>query len=252
MHDRGREHRGHGHSHGHAHKTVGSVVAGIISWLVPRGHSHSHAEIPPWLLKLGIALTLTTFGLGILFWQLSESVAVLGDALHSLFHSALYTIALWSNRHGDLRRKARDELIMGAIIIVIGIYIGVAGTMSIRSPAETVSWYMIIIACIALVSEIVQAKLMYSVTQQGEHIHKIHMIKILLRDVGVDILASLGVLAGGVVILTYQFYRADGIAAIPIALVALVLGIITILEARDELKPNEHDAQYNDHERYPI
>jgi len=198
---------------------------------------HSHAAAPPWLLKLGIAFTLTTFILGLIFWRLSQgSAAVLGDTLHSLFHAAIFSIALWGNAAGRQRKQARAGLYMGWIIIGTAIYIGASGIISIISPDKILSMYMIIVASIALTSEIIQAILMLSVNYKGTRARKTFLIKIALRDNFIDMLASIGVLIGGLIILTTGFYRADGIAAIPIALAALYLGVKTIRESRAELK----------------
>lgn len=205
------------------------------------GHTHgrhSHAEAPPWLLKLGITLTFATFALGITFWHFSGSFAVLADALHGLFHTALFSIALWGNTHGNLRKQARAGLVMGSIIIAVAMYIGISGTLSIIFPTEVVSWQMITIASVALISETIQARLMYAVTYRKTRVRKIYLVRILLRDVLIDGFASLGVLIGGIVIMTTEFYRADGIVAIPIALAALILGMVTIRESRGELRTN--------------
>lgn len=199
---------------------------------------HSHAEAPPWLLKLGIALTFGTFALGMIFWHFSGSIAVLADSLHSIFHTSIYSVALWGNVHGNLRKQARASLIIGLIIITISLYIGTSGTISILFPTEVVSWHMIVIASVAIISETVQAKLMYTVKYRNTHVRKIYLVKFLLYDVLIDFLASLGVLLGGIVIMTTEFYRADGIAAIPISLAALGLGITVIVKSRKETKGN--------------
>lgn len=99
---------------------------------------------------------------------------------------------------------------------------------------------MIIVASVALVSEITQASLKLSVHYKGVPVRNLFLIKILLRDDFIDMLASIGVIIGGVIIMTTQFYRADGIAAIPIALIAIFLGVKTIHEAQKELKTPEH------------
>ncbi len=198
---------------------------------------HSHAKAPPWLLKLGIAFTLTTFILGLIFWRLSGgSAAVLGDALHSLFHAAIFSIALWGNAAGHRRKQARAGLYMGWVIIGTALYIGASGIIRIISPGEILSAYMIVVASIALTSEIIQAILMLSVTYKGTRARKTFLMKIALRDNFIDMFSSIGVLIGGLIILTTGFYRADGIAAIPIALAALYLGAKTIRESRSELK----------------
>lgn len=210
---------------------------------------HSHAEAPAWLLKLGIALASGTFALGMMFWYFSGSIAVFSDALHSLFHAAIFSVVLWGNAHGNPRKQAHAGLIVGWIIIAIAIYIGVSGTIDAIVPEKVISWQMIIAASVALVSETVQAKLMYSVQYKKIRVRKIYLVRFLLRDVLIDWLASLGVLIGGVVIMTTEFYRADGIMAIPIALVALALGIITIRESRGELKINlrDHGTHHDEH-----
>jgi len=200
------------------------------------GH-HSHAEAPPWLLKLGIAFTLTTFILGLVFWRLSEgSAAVLGDTFHSLFHAAIFSIALWGNAAGRRRKQARAGLYIGWIIIGTALYIGASGIASIISPGEILSLYMIVVASIALTSEVIQAVLMLSVEYKGTRARKTFLIKIAMRDNFIDMFSSIGVLISGLTILTTGFYRADGIAAVPIALAALYLGVKTIRESRSELK----------------
>jgi len=209
---------------------------------------HSHAEAPPWLLKLGILFTSITFGLGMLFWQLSEgSVVIFSDALHSFFHIAIYSIALWGNVSGRRHKQARAGKLIGTLILAIAVYIGASGTFSIISPGKILSSYMIIMACIALVSEATLAILKLRVQYKGVPVRKIFLIKALLRDDFIDIFASLGVLVSGVVIIFTGFYRADGIAAVPIALAALYMGIVTIMESRDELKISEPTNNHVDY-----
>lgn len=208
---------------------------------------HSHAEAPRWVMILGICSYSITFVLGLLFWQLSSgSVAILSDALHSLFHVAVYSIAFWGNIHGDRHKQARSTTWIGFIIIATAMYIAASGAMSIKSPQQVLSTYMIAVASIALTVETGQALLKLRVTYQGIKIRKIALIRVLLRDDFIDIIASLGVLTSGIVILKTKFYQADGIAAIPIALFALYLGIITVFESRAELK----DAEHHNHDDY--
>ncbi|MFY9457526.1 MAG: cation transporter [Candidatus Spechtbacterales bacterium] len=97
--------------------------------------------------------------------------------------------------------------------------------MQVYDPGEVAGKYMIIMAPLDIVGDIFLAVLL--IRHKGDTTAKAVFV-----DTSIDILASMGVIAGGIVILFTGYYRADGIAAIPIALIALYLARQTIRDTK--------------------
>jgi len=229
MNDHGDEHDAHGHSHDH--------VSNIENH---SHHSHSHADAPSWLLMLGLVFNFSIFIAGMIMWQKSSSVAILADSIHDFLHCIIYAVAIWGNVAYNRRRQAHASLWIGIIIISTALFIGTLGIIKTIHPNEVISTYMLFIASVNLASELLIAGLMLSVKHKGIQVRKIFLIRRILRDVVVDGLGSFGVLVAGILVLTIQFYRADGFAAIAIACIALVFGIATVIDARKELQENDY------------
>ena len=194
-------------------------------------------HIPHWIFKLGIFLNVLFF-FGDLFVVLyfSRSAAILGDSLHNGLHALAHTFAL--HGHGleenspDKEESYESKLHkykaaqrIGYVIIIGALFIAVFGCMQIYNPKEVESSWMILVASLDIVSNAVLLKLLLPYRKDPT-------AKPVFTDIMIDTLASIGVSTSGIVILFTSYYRADGIAAIPIALIALYLGRKTILEAR--------------------
>lgn len=197
---------------------------------------HSHAEAPSWFFALGIFVELSFFVADIVVWQISGSVAILADSTHNLFHAVIYMLALWGNSPTQYRKQAHASFWIGITIILTALFIGALGVFRTYKPGEVMSGYMIVMASLDIVSDLTLVGLIFGVTYRAIRIYKIYLVKNVLKDIIIDNLASLGVIIGGILIMTKQFYRADGIATIPIALVAAFLGWQIIRQARRELK----------------
>lgn len=199
------------------------------------GH-HSHAEAPSWFFTLGIFVELSFFVADLIVWQISGSVAILADSMHNFFHAVIYMLAIWGNSPTQRRKQARASLWIGIVIILTALFIGALGGYKIYDPGEVISTYMIIMASADIASDLILIGLIFAVTHHAMRIYKIYLVRNVLKDIIIDNLASGGVIIGGIFIVTRQFYRADGIATIPIALVAVFLGCQIIRGARRELK----------------
>lgn len=246
MNDRSHGHSGPGHSHDHGLKTEKRSH-----------HSHSHSNAPTWLLALGLVFNLSIFLAGWYAWQKSESVGILADSLHDSLHCIIYAVAIWGNVGYNQRRQAHAKIGIGITMIATALFIGTFGMTKVFQPNETISTYMIVIASFNLASELLVGGLMLKMKYKGVQVRKIYLIRAILLDITVDILGSSGVLLAGILVLTIQYYRADAFAAIAIAVVALIFGILSILDAKEELKeddhareelnPSEHDTHHNQH-----
>ena len=238
MRDHGAKNDRHGHAHDHGPEIEKHSH-----------HSHSHADAPSWLLVLGFVFNFSIFVAGIYMWQKSSSVAILADSLHDFLHCIIYAVAIWGNVAYNRHRQARASLWIGIIIISTALFIGTLGIVKSIRPDEAISAYMLVIASINLASELLIAGLMLSVKHNKIQVRKIFLIRRILRDVVVDGLGSFGVLTAGILVLTVQYYRADGFAAIAIACIALVFGIATVIDARNELRENDssHEARLREH-----
>jgi len=237
MSDHGARHDSHGRAHDHGPKIEKHSH-----------HSHSHADAPFWLLMLGLVFNFSIFVAGMYMWQKSSSVAILADSLHDFLHCIIYAVAIWGNAAYNQRRQAYASLWIGIIIISTALFIGTLGIVKSIHPDEAISTYMLIIASINLASELLIAGLMLSVKHNEIRIRNIFLIRRILRDVVVDGLGSFGVLIAGILVLTVQYYRADGLAAITIACIALIFGIATVVDARNELHENDDSPEEGLHE----
>ena len=196
--------------------------------------NHSHG--PHWVFKLGILLNLSFLITDLIVWQMSGSAAIFGDALHNGLHGMAHITALWGhsleeNSHArkesyasKLRKNQATQLI-GYLIIAGALLISAFGILQIYDPEEVAGKYMIIMAPLDIVGDLILLFLL--IRHKGDTTAKAVFV-----DTSIDILASMGVIAGGLIILFTGYYRADGIATIPLALIALYLARQTILEAK--------------------
>jgi cobalt-zinc-cadmium efflux system protein len=205
-------------------------------------HSHeamamdSHSHGPHWIFKLGILLNLSFLIADLIVWQISGSAAIFGDAMHNGLHGMVHISALWGhslekNFHGrkesyaSKQRKNQATQLIGYLIIAGALLICAFGALQIQNPGEVAGKYMLIMALLDIMGDIFLAILL--IRHKGDTTARAVFV-----DTSIDILASMGVIAGGVVILFTGYYRADGIAAIPIALIALYLARQTIQDAK--------------------
>lgn len=221
MHSRVHNENSRGHLHDHGPKNT--------------HHGHSHAGVPTWLLSLGLTFNFLFFVAAIVMWHNSNSVSILADSLHNLLHSAAYAVAFWGNIRNNTERQAKANLWIGTIIILTALFILAFGGFRIAAPGKIISVYMLIIASLDLFSEFVMVALIGGVSYRKNKISRQFIIRGVLRDIKLDALGSLGVIVAGLLIWTMDFYRADSIAAICMAGIAMYFGRKTIIESVEEL-----------------
>lgn len=176
-------------------------------------------------LFINSALTVVQLVGGIV----SGSLALIADAVHNLSDAGSLFIALiarkWSRKPADENRTfgyKRAELI-GAMInltalIMIGLYLLFEAISRVFSPLDIEGWTVVIIAAVALVVDVVTALLTWSMAKNS-----INLRAAFLHNL-VDALASVAVIIAGTLILLYEWYMADIICTVIIAVYVLYHG----------------------------
>jgi cobalt-zinc-cadmium efflux system protein len=202
--------------------------------------SHVHTEhvnvknadgIRRLILALFVNLVLTV--VQVIGGIISGSLALVADALHNFSDAASLLIALiarrWAEKPADENRTfgyKRAELI-GAMInlttlILIGLYLLFEAIMRVFEPEPIAGWIVVIIACIALVIDVITAVLTYAMSKDSLNIRAafIHNVA--------DALSSVAVIIAGTLIILYEWYIVDTICTFLIAGYVLFHGYIEI------------------------
>ena len=173
------------------------------------GHSHTHSKNEKalfWAIVINIILTVVQVIGGLA----SGSLSLLADALHNFSDAAALLIALiarkWAEKPADENRTfgyKRAELI-GAMInlttlILIGIYLLFEAVMRVFEPEPITGWIVVIIACVALVVDVITAAMTYAMSKDSLNIRAafIHNIADALSSVAVIIAGTFIILMNG-------------------------------------------------------
>ncbi|MBD8064508.1 cation transporter [Devosia sp. PTR5] len=202
---------------------------------MPHDHNHTHLDPASGDRRVSIAiwanalLTVAQIAGGIL----SGSLALVADALHNFSDMASLVIAFGARK---IARRPADErmtfgygrieivaaLINYTTLIVIGLYLIYEGGMRIFQPTAVEGWTVIILGGVALAVDTLTAFLTYSM-QKGS----VNIRALFLHNLS-DALASLAVVAGGMLILLYDLRWVDPAITIGIALYILYLAFTEI------------------------
>jgi cobalt-zinc-cadmium efflux system protein len=187
------------------------------------GHSHYFVVKR---MRFVVVLTLGIFLLELVGGILSNSLALLSDAGHvfaDVFALGLSWVALSlaglpadrKKTFGYLRAEVLAATINGVTLCLVAIWIFVEAFHRIGKPQEVKSLEMFLIAVIGLVvNGIVFLKL------RGVAQHSLNVKSAFLHVLG-DMLASLGAIAGGIIMLVTGLYVVDPIVSVLIGLVIL-------------------------------
>ena len=183
------------------------------------------------ILALFVNLVLTV--VQVIGGIISGSIALVADALHNFSDAVALLIALiarkWAEKPADENRTfgyKRAELI-GAMInlttlILIGVYLLFEAIMRVFEPEPITGWIVVIIACVALVVDVITAALTYTMSKDSLNIRAafIHNVA--------DALSSVAVIIAGTLIIFYEWYIVDTICTFLIAGYVLFHGYIEI------------------------
>lgn len=189
------------------------------------GHHHhglSSAEGGDKRLIIAIGVNVLLTVAQIIGGVFSGSLALIADAIHNLSDAAALTIALIARR---IARIPADEIhtfghgraeLIGAVfnlswLIFIGLFLVVEAIKRLIDPQPVEGWTVVILAGIALVVDMATVFLTYRMAQ-----HSMNMRAAFIHNLS-DAMASLGVIIGGVLILTFGWLFVDAIVTLAIA-----------------------------------
>lgn len=172
------------------------------------------------ILAIGVNVLLTVAQ--IIAGVFSGSLALIADAIHNLSDAAALAIALIARR---IARIPADEVhtfghgraeLIGAVfnlswLIFIGLFLIVEAIKRLIDPQPVEGWTVVIVAGIALVVDLATVMLTFRMAQ-----HSMNMRAAFIHNLS-DALASLGVIVGGVLILTFGWMFVDAIVTLTIA-----------------------------------
>jgi cobalt-zinc-cadmium efflux system protein len=186
------------------------------------GHSHGEENLSDRQLIFAVAINVLLTFAQIVGGIVSGSLALIADALHNFSDAASLGLGWFARKIG---RRPADKLmtfgyaqgeVVAALInlttlLIIGFYLLVETIDRFADPQPVEGWTVIGVAGIALVIDLVTA----FITHRGAS-DSINMKAAFLHNVS-DAMASVGVIAAGVLILLYDFYLADLIITVVIA-----------------------------------
>jgi len=199
------------HAHGHDHAHGGHA-----------GHDHT-AGANEKSLKIALALTCAFLVVELVGGFLAHSLALLSDAAHMFTDTAALAIALMAihiaKRPADSKRTFgyhRFEILAAAfnamLLLVVAVYILWEAYLRLKAPPEIQSNLMLGIAVVGLVVNLVSMKVLRSGQEESLNVKGAYL------EVWADMIGSIGVILGAVVIKFTGWAWVDSAVAILIGL----------------------------------
>ena len=187
------------------------------------GHDHKPGQANGVRLAIALALTLTFLIAEVVAGVLFNSLALLSDAAHMFTDAAALAIALAAIKIGarkpDERRSfgyRRFEILAAAfnavLLFGVAIYVLIEGVKRILDPEPVQSGGMLVVAILGLVINLVAMRLLSAGRDKSLNVKGAYL------EVWADMLGSLGVIIGALVIKFTGWRLVDPIVAIGIGL----------------------------------
>ncbi|MBU0905908.1 MAG: cation diffusion facilitator family transporter [Firmicutes bacterium] len=205
---------------------------------MPHNHDQVHDQREGNKKGLIIALAITTCIMILEFFGglFTNSLALLSDSGHMLSDAsslALSLIAIWfasrppspNKTYGYYRFEILAALFNGITLFLISGFIIYEAIQRFNEPPSVSSGTMILIASIGLIANILSA---VSLIKKADVKSNINMRSAYLHIVG-DALGSIGAIIAGIVMLVFDWYIADPIISVLVALLILksAWGVLT-------------------------
>jgi cobalt-zinc-cadmium efflux system protein len=200
-----------GHHHGHSHA----------------GHSHGvSADADRNKLSIALALIVGFMLVEVVAGILAGSLALLSDAAHMLTDAAAIVLALVAMRlaarpargvmtYGLKRAEILSAQLNGATLLVLGLLILVEGVRRVIQPPEVEGGLVLAVALVGVVVNLVATWTLSKANRQSLNVEGA------FQHLLTDLFAFIATAIAGAVILFTDFTRADGIAALLVAVLML-------------------------------
>ena len=187
------------------------------------GHDHKPGQANGARLAIALALTLTFLAAEVVAGVMFNSLALLSDAAHMFTDAAALAIALAAIKIGarkpDSRRSfgyRRFEILAAAfnavLLFGVAIYVLIEGVRRIIDPEPVQSGGMLVVAILGLVINLVAMRLLSAGRDNSLNVKGAYL------EVWADMLGSIGVIVGALVIKFTGWRFVDPIVAIGIGL----------------------------------
>ena len=184
-------------------------------------HDHDISDTPAGRLRMALALTLFFVVVEVVGGIMTGSLALISDAMHMLTDSTALAIALLAihvgRRPADLLRTygyARFEILAAAfnalILLAVAFYILYEAYVRLFEPQQIASLGMLAIAVIGLVVNLTSMRLLTGHKDESLNVKGAYL------EVWADMLGSVGVIAGAVVIWLTGWQWVDSLVAVGI------------------------------------
>ncbi|MBD0384444.1 cation diffusion facilitator family transporter [Paenibacillus sedimenti] len=219
--DHSHDHHGHTHRHGHHHEHGHHHG---------HNHGHGHSHAPNNKKGLTIALIITS---GIMFLEffgglITNSLALLSDSGHMLSDAAslaLSLVAMWfatrpatpRKSYGNYRFEILAALFNGVTLFIISGFIIKEAYGRFVAPPTVSSGSMILIAAVGLLANLLSA---WALMKQSDVKENINVRSAYLHVIG-DALGSVGAIFAGLLMFFFDWYIADPIISVIVALLIL-------------------------------
>lgn len=192
-------------------------------------HSHHHHGKGASKRALGIALSIITFFLvvEVIGGFMTNSLALLSDAGHMLSDAMALLLSLLAfimasrppsaeRTYGLHRFEILAALVNGVTLVVISLVILWEAYQRLWDPPEVASGTMVAIAAIGLFANIAAA----FVLMRGDYKNNVNVRSAFLHVLG-DLLGSVGAIIGGLLMMWFDWYLADPLISIIVAVLIM-------------------------------
>lgn len=197
-------------------------------------HNHNHGNLKGKNLFISIILNFVITIAQIIGGILSNSLALLSDALHNLSDGLALVIAYIANKIGKKDSNERKTFgykrieilaafINSLVLIVISIYLFIEAVKRFMNPEPINGSLMFIIAVIGLIANLVAVLLLHKDSKNSLNIKAAY-----LHLIG-DTISSVAVIAGSILIIYYDLYWIDPV-------LTFLIGIYILKETYSILK----------------
>ncbi len=177
-------------------------------------------------LALALALTATYTVVEVAGGFLTDSLAVLADAVHMLSDNvalALALVAVWLARrpatpertYGFKRAEVLAALANGVTLVALSIWIFYEAVHRFRDPPDVLAGWMLAIALVGIAVNVAAGVILHRARRDSIN------VEAAFRHVFADLLGSLGVATAAIIILATGWLEVDAVVSVLIGLLVL-------------------------------
>ncbi|SES94177.1 cation diffusion facilitator family transporter [Thalassotalea agarivorans] len=198
------------------------------------GHHHDHHHHGDSKLTLAVIINILLTIAQVIGGLVSGSLSLIADALHNLSDAGAILVAIFARKisrrpqdslmsYGYKRAEIVGTLINSTTLILIGLYLIYEAGVKYFDPTPINGWIVLIIASIAFVIDLATAFLTYSAGAKDN----MNIRAAFIHNLS-DAMASLAVVAAGLLIIFFELYFVDVLATLAISIYVIYHGFLLL------------------------